>query len=665
MDTTGDVRTNRQAKTCFALAATLTILISLFLATAAQAGAARLDTRITKDPSGYTSDKTPTFSFKANRKRVDFKCAVDAQKYAECTSPQTTKPLFEGQHTFYVRAYGHSDIDRQPAKHQFQVDTRPPEITSLFCRSFESAASCDWDMTDSRSKIAKVQCSFDSGQVSDCFDNVTRSGFGNGSHSFTVVATDKAGNVASRATTFEISDGVNSGGGNDPVFGPDGPGDGDFPDDPPAGPTGPTGEPGPTGVTGATGETGPTGPVGGEDPVGYLQVSGSDNVRCALYQLDSNPQHTNVHCWGYGGGDVFANEFLASGAGYNAKTPTTALSAAGGPPLTNVKKISVAGGNHVCALMFDATLKCWGYNGYGQVGAGTTSTSVPYPKTVVAGVGTQAPLTDVVDVSSGAMNTCALMGTGTVKCWGFNARGAVGDNTSVDRSVPTDVWTSSSDSTPLSGVQKISSGTMTACAVVTAGNVYCWGDNLNGQIRNTQGDLFAPEPIRAAGGTSGALLAGVEDVVTSDAQTCVSTTIKTMLCWGLNGTGSLGLGYGSDTSSDYVSAPQKVVTAHLGHSAFTPATLTEIGSCAISNGGLYCWGANHHGYLGDGTAVDKDWANPVISELGSSSPLSGVVQSSGMCAVLSNGGLRCWGYNGEGTVGDGTTTNRFAPVPVA
>ena len=134
--------------------------------------------------------------------------------------------------------------------------------------------------------------------------------------------------------------------------------------------------------------------------------------------------------------------------------------------LTNVAQVN-AGYKHSCALMGDSTVKCWGDNSTGQLGDGTT-TNRPRPKTVPG-------LSGVTQLSLGDGHSCALLSDGTVKCWGKNYSGQLGDGTALSRNNPAPV-------SGLTGAIQISLGWYHSCALLTGGSVKCWGVNSRGQL---------------------------------------------------------------------------------------------------------------------------------------------------------------------------------------
>jgi alpha-tubulin suppressor-like RCC1 family protein len=133
-----------------------------------------------------------------------------------------------------------------------------------------------------------------------------------------------------------------------------------------------------------------------------------------------------------------------------------------------------AGEEHSCALLADGTVKCWGYNSYGQIGDNTTTTrQVP---TLVLGIDAGT----AIGIWAGPAHSCALMVDGTAKCWGQNIHGQLGDGTTTTRPMATAV------SDP-SGVVRMALGgdwTVSAlsCAILVDGTVRCWGDNAYGQV---------------------------------------------------------------------------------------------------------------------------------------------------------------------------------------
>jgi hypothetical protein len=140
-----------------------------------------------------------------------------------------------------------------------------------------------------------------------------------------------------------------------------------------------------------------------------------------------------------------------------------------------------AGGEHTCALLADGTARCWGYNGFGQLGDGTTS-SQSLPDTVIGLINTGG-------IAGGEFHTCGVVADGTARCWGQNNSGQLGDNTISQRltSVPVKVFVfvrafNRSLLMTLGSVAQISAGGGHSCAVIADGSLYCWGHNLHGQI---------------------------------------------------------------------------------------------------------------------------------------------------------------------------------------
>jgi alpha-tubulin suppressor-like RCC1 family protein len=301
--------------------------------------------------------------------------------------------------------------------------------------------------------------------------------------------------------------------------------------------------------------------------------------------------------------------------------------------LNNVKSVT-SSFHYNCALINDGTVKCWGANSSGQLGDGTT-TSSNLPVSVL--------ISNVTSVSSGNFHSCALINDGTVKCWGINNSGQLGDGTTVNRIAPVAV-------TGLTNVGKIivEAGTHT-CALINDGSIKCWGRNDYGQL----GDGSTTNKSAPASVTG---ISNAVDVAAGEDHTCAVINDGTVKCWGRNYHAQLG------TGSSGRNTPQSTPVSTTGISTATGISSYNNFSCAVlSNQSIQCWGLNNDAQIGDGTAVfdsstyERKTPTNVI-EINTATAISSGVDHS--CALLADKTLKCWGSNDYGQLGIGEISNR-------
>jgi alpha-tubulin suppressor-like RCC1 family protein len=295
-----------------------------------------------------------------------------------------------------------------------------------------------------------------------------------------------------------------------------------------------------------------------------------------------------------------------------------------------------AGFGHACAVLAGGTLACWGYNFFGQLGIGGTAeqhlpTEVGVPPDGASTVGT------------GALHACALV-SGLPWCWGRNASGQLGDGTLFDRDTPTSVVGTGQ-------VLDIAPGGAHTCARESAGSVSCWGSNTYGQLGDGSMAGNKPSPVSVF-----APPGGIVDVAAGDNHSCAVATGGSLWCWGHNFWGQIGDGTTLErrTPVQVTKLGSDVVDVEAGSSH----------TCARKNdGSLWCWGGNGDGQLGNGSTLDEHEPQEITALGKTVTAVAAAVEHT--CARKSDGSLWCWGKNGDGQLGDGSTTKKTTPVPVA
>ncbi|HEY3821387.1 MAG TPA: hypothetical protein VGL81_29675 [Polyangiaceae bacterium] len=437
------------------------------------------------------------------------------------------------------------------------------------------------------------------------------------------------------------------------------------------------------GVLGNGTTTDSTTPVTVSGLAGAIAIASGTYNSCALLAGGT------VECWGRSGyGGLGDGSFVGSDScnGFPCSTTPVTVSS-----LSGATAIAVGNGQ-VCALLSDGTVDCWGDNEYGQLGNGTTTDAA----TPVAVSG----LTGVVAISAGSGQTCALLSGGTVDCWGANGSGELGNGGTTNALTPVAV-------NGLSGVNAIMAGDPGdggpefTCALLSNGTVRCWGDNPDGELGNgTTTSSTTPVAVSGLTGASGLAAGGyhacgllpgigvecwganyagelgngtttasttpvlvtslaaslppVTAVSNGDYHSCALLVGGTVECWGDNSAGELGNGT-TTTSSTPVAVPRL--------NGVTAIAASFDATCALlSTGIVECWGFNGNGQLGNGTTTNS--TTPVVV-----SGLTGVTAiaagNAAACALRSDGTVECWGSNPQGQLGDGSTISSSTPVAVS
>lgn len=290
---------------------------------------------------------------------------------------------------------------------------------------------------------------------------------------------------------------------------------------------------------------GDTTPVGDDESP---KVRGTIDIPGVITQLVAGANHTcalvqggDVWCWGLGSsGQLGYGNTLAVG---DDEVPSVAGAVAVGGTVTSI----AAGDFHTCALLDDATVKCWGSNTHGQLGVATTlaigDDETPELQSVIDVGG------PVVEIVAGADHTCARLQDGAIRCWGRNHHGQLGTLGYIGHPDPI-----GDDETPATAgpvdvggtVTRLSAGGDFTCALLDTARVRCWGRNDRGQLGYghiaTIGDDEAPA-------TAGDVPVGfkVMGLAQGSNHMCVTGEASNVRCWGRNQFSQLGYSRFPDT----------------------------------------------------------------------------------------------------------------------
>lgn len=373
-----------------------------------------------------------------------------------------------------------------------------------------------------------------------------------------------------------------------------------------------------------------------------VDVSANNRSTCAVIDDGS------VWCWGTNAGGQVGNGHVDDIASPVLK-PSKVLG------LTTPSTRVFTGNGFACALLADNTAACWGYNANGNLGDGTKTDH--YTAAIVPS------LTDVKEMAALDV-TCALLKDGSVKCWGDNTNGLVGDGSTAERLVPTAVTGLGAGTTFAIAGRNGAYVEGHLCAMLSAGSVSCWGLNDYQQVTH---DLVSPHltpvTVAASGGTP--VLPYPSAISLGADFSCGVMSDGTVQCWGNGRRGAFGAAT-AESGPLKLTVPSGPIAAFAGQLACGYAHV-----CAVmKDGTLSCWGKNSYGQLGDGTTVSRPTSASVsLTPPGGAPGLTKVMQVAAgdnhTCAIIRpGGGVWCWGWNHFGQLGDGTEIDRPSPTAV-
>jgi alpha-tubulin suppressor-like RCC1 family protein len=268
-------------------------------------------------------------------------------------------------------------------------------------------------------------------------------------------------------------------------------------------------------------------------------------------------------CWGYNGDGRLGNGTATGPETCPLPCSTRPVAVAGG---LQFRQVSVR--SHSCGVTTDNRAYCWGPNGNGELGDGTTTQRLA-PVAVTGGQ-------RFLQVSAGASYTCAVNLFDRAFCWGRNSRSQLGDNTTTPRLTPTRVT---------GGLlfRQVIAGRLHTCGVTTGDLGYCWGSNNDGQLGD--GTLHTRRrPVAVAGGLSFRhVVANSSQQVSGQGYSCGVTRANLAYCWGGNRYGRLGNG----TVGGRSLTPSAVVGGH----QFRQVSVGENVTCGVTTSDrAFCWG---------------------------------------------------------------------------
>lgn len=316
------------------------------------------------------------------------------------------------------------------------------------------------------------------------------------------------------------------------------------------------------------------------------------------------------------------------------------------------KALSVAvGDGFACMLQDDHHVLCWGGNDHGQLGDGTT-------------LAHKAP-TEVKDVGAASIAAgddfvCAITNASAVVCWGNNVSHQLGRPDLKGSQTALVVDVRDPQDKPDAKPRKVVAHGAHTCALLTSGDLRCWGSGTFAPVR-VVGPARGDPSLRYYDEDSefpDSMASGVSIASLGNAHTCIAIG-ATLECWGMNDHWQLGTEHKDDPSDPMNQNPSVHQTVKLAPAASTPPLAMAAGlahQCLLTPAGtVQCWGANDLGQLGDGTS--KQRAEPAEVS-GVTEALAIAAGANHTCALTKDGTVWCWGDGSLGQLGDGKVSDQ-------
>ncbi|WP_106093723.1 RCC1 domain-containing protein [Enhygromyxa salina] len=424
-----------------------------------------------------------------------------------------------------------------------------------------------------------------------------------------------------------------------------------------------------------------TAPVCGDDELQPLEQCDDGNLvdddgcdsDCSFTEIlyvDASYQNTcvlieggRVRCWGYNGqGQLGYGNMDDIG---DDETPADI-----GDVILPEPTVALSmGDSHACVLMANMNVRCWGAGFSGRLGYGNTDNigDDELPGSILD-VMVGGP---ILEIDAGGSHSCGRLANGSLRCWGSGFSGQLGYGNA--QSIGDDELPDTAGDVPIGGsIVAQSTGVSHTCAILATGRVRCWGTGFSGQLGygNTQ-SIGNMSPPSQAGDVSAVPLglpvdAKVTELALGLSISCALFETGDVLCWGSGSVGALGQANTEAIGDDELPSTMPPISLP------APAVAISAGDshvCALfDDQTALCWGLNSVGQLGAAIQqnVGDDEAPSSIGPIDLGGPIK-QIDAGGhhTCAILADTNqLYCWGVNDDGQLGYGHTANVGDDEPV-